>query len=133
MSSAQGRRQERISASARFNGRRFVNTHPTSFGFKEGVERPTMRDFLCGGERRIPSGPLPLVDPVEQWTKPPETGLRVTWLGHSTLLIEIDGARVLTDPVWGQRASPLAFAGPKRFHPLPAPLAALTTCSRVSP
>jgi L-ascorbate metabolism protein UlaG (beta-lactamase superfamily) len=84
-----------------------------------------MRDFLCGGERRIPSGPLPLVDPVQQWTKPPETGLRVTWLGHSTLLIEIDGVRVLTDPVWGQRASPLAFAGPKRFHPPPAPLAAL--------
>jgi hypothetical protein len=75
-----------------------------------------MRDFLCGGERRIPSGPLPLVDPVQTWTKRPETGLRVTWLGHSTLLIEIDGVRVLTDPVWGQRASPLAFAGPKRFH-----------------
>jgi len=84
-----------------------------------------MRDFLCGGERRIPAGPLPLVDPVPRWAEPAETGLRVTWLGHSTLLIEIDGVRVLTDPVWGQRASPLPFAGPKRFHPPPAPLAAL--------
>jgi L-ascorbate metabolism protein UlaG (beta-lactamase superfamily) len=39
--------------------------------------------------------------------------------------VEIDGARVLTDPVWGQRVSPLAFAGPKRFHPPIVPLAAL--------
>ena len=120
-----GLRLERITASPRFNGRNFVNTHPVSAGFKEGVDRPTMRDFLCGGERRVPSGPLPLVNPVTQWATPVETGLRVTWLGHSSLLIEIDGVRVLTDPVWGRRASPLAFAGPKRFHPPPAPLAAL--------
>jgi L-ascorbate metabolism protein UlaG (beta-lactamase superfamily) len=120
-----GHRLERIKASPRFNGRTFVNTHPVSSGLKEGVERPTIHDFLCGGERRVPSGPLPLVSPVTQWGKLPETGFRVTWLGHSTLLIEIDGVRVLTDPVWGQRASPLAFAGPKRFHPPPAPLAAL--------
>ena len=118
-------RVERVNASPRFNGRTFVNTRPIPPGFKEGVDRPTLRDFLCGGERRYPSGPLPLVDPVPGWREPIETGLRVTWLGHSTLLIEIDGVRVLTDPVWGKRASPLAFAGPKRFHPPPAPLAAL--------
>ena len=119
---ATGERLERIKASPRFNGRVFVNTHPVSTGLKEGVERPTMRDFLCGGARRKPSGPLPLVDPLETWRKPPATGLRVTWLGHSTLLIEIDGMRLLTDPVWGERASPMAFAGPKRFHPPPARL-----------
>ena len=118
-------RAERIKSSPRFNGRVFTNTNPVSQGLKSGVERPTMRDFICGGEHRVPSGPLPLFDPVAQWRKQPETGLRVTWLGHSTLLIEIDGIRVLTDPVWGPRASPLAFAGPKRFHPPPAPLAAV--------
>lgn len=118
-------RLERISASAQFNGRMFVNTNPVAPGFKPGVERPTMRDFLCGGERRVPSGPLPLVDPRLHWSKPPETGLRLTWFGHSSLLLEIDGVRVLTDPVWGQRASPLPFAGPKRFHPPVVRLAAL--------
>jgi L-ascorbate metabolism protein UlaG (beta-lactamase superfamily) len=41
----------------------------------------------------------------------------VTWLGHSTALIEIDGLRLLTDPVLSARASPLPFAGPKRFTP----------------
>ena len=122
---SQGLRLERIKASPQFNGRIFVNTHPVAPGFKPGVERPTMRDFLCGGERRVPSSPLPLVDPTEQWTKPAGSGLRVTWLGHSTLVIEIDGVRLLTDPVWGSRASPLPFAGPKRFHPPPVRLAAL--------
>ncbi len=118
-------RQQRIAASPRFDGRVFVNTSSVSSGFKPGVERPTMREFICGGERRVPGGPLPLVNPVPRWAEPSESGLRVTWLGHSTLVIEIDGVRVLTDPVWGQRVSPVPFAGPKRFHPPPAPLASL--------
>jgi L-ascorbate metabolism protein UlaG (beta-lactamase superfamily) len=41
------------------------------------------------------------------------------------VLLEIDGARVLTDPVWGNRASPVTFAGPRRFQPVPAPISAL--------
>lgn len=122
---AAGPRSARIQASPQFNGRTFANTYPVSIGFKDGVERPSLREFLCGGERRIPSGTIPIVNPVARWATPPETGLRVTRLGHSTLLIEIDGVRILTDPVWSTRVSPLAFAGPKRFHPVPAPLAAL--------
>lgn len=118
-------RAERINASPRFNGRVFVNTHPLHVKLRDGVDRPTLRDFLCGGVRRVPSGPLPIVNPVATWQTRAETGLRVTWLGHSTLLVEIDGVRILTDPVWGQRVSPLKFAGPKRFHPPPAPLASL--------
>jgi len=119
------RRRERIQDSPQFNGRTFVNTNPVSAGFKPGVERPSLADFLCGGANRVPSGPLPLVDPRADWGAAPETGLRVTRLGHSTLLIELDGVRILTDPVWGQRASPLAIAGPRRFHPAPVALNAL--------
>lgn len=47
----------------------------------------------------------------------PIQGLRVTWMGHSCVLIEIDGIRILTDPVWSARASLVSFAGPKRFFP----------------
>lgn len=122
---ASGLRTARIQASPQFNGRVFFNTHPVSSGFKDGVERPSLRDFLCGGERRVPSGTIPLVNPVPVWGMPPESGLRVTRLGHSTLLVEIDGVRILTDPVWSTRVSPLPFAGPKRFHPVPVPLSAL--------
>ncbi|MEV7417048.1 MBL fold metallo-hydrolase [Streptomyces sp. NPDC089919] len=76
--------------------------------------------------RRTPAGPIPLhPTTLADIARPPATGLRLTWLGHSTVLAEIDGRRVLFDPVWGQRCSPFPFAGPKRLHKVPAPLAAL--------
>ena len=46
----------------------------------------------------------------------PGRGLRVTWLGHATTLVELDGLVVLTDPVFSQRASPVQFVGPKRYR-----------------
>jgi N-acyl-phosphatidylethanolamine-hydrolysing phospholipase D len=39
----------------------------------------------------------------------------VTWIGHSTVLVQMDGVTFLTDPIWSERASPLSFAGPKRL------------------
>jgi L-ascorbate metabolism protein UlaG (beta-lactamase superfamily) len=39
----------------------------------------------------------------------------VTWVGHSTLLVQLDGVNLLTDPQWSERASPVGFAGPKRL------------------
>jgi len=39
----------------------------------------------------------------------------ITWVGHSTLLVQLDGLNVLTDPNWGARASPLSWAGPRRL------------------
>jgi L-ascorbate metabolism protein UlaG (beta-lactamase superfamily) len=79
-----------------------------------------MRELLFGGKKRTPRRPLPIESPVRTWAAPSATGLRVTWLGHSSLFIECDGARILTDPVFGQNASPVSFAGRKRFHPVPA-------------
>ena len=88
-----------------------------------------LSEFLCGGDRRAPSGTLPLADPRQAWRTPPGAQLRATWFGHSSVLLEIaDGKivrRILTDPVWGARASPSRLAGPKRFHPVPLPLKAL--------
>src|SRR6185369_1320001 len=64
-----------------------------------------------------PAGPLPTVaiDP-RQFDAPPPSGLRVTWLGHAAMLVEIDGHRILTDPVWSERASPFDWVGPKRWY-----------------
>ena len=86
---------------------------------------PSLGDFLCGGERRVPRGAAAVDESARSLAQRPASGLRATWLGHSTVLIEIDGVRVLTDPVWGPRASPSRFAGPKRFQPVPVPLRAL--------
>ena len=119
----QGARLERMRASPRWTGERFRNVHPVLPGLRDpSVPMPTISEFLCGGERRVPLRPLPSLNPLETWRRPAGSGLRATWLGHSTVLIEIDGARVITDPVWGKRASPSSLAGPKRFQPVPVPL-----------
>ena len=123
---AQGLRLERMQASPRWTEQGFRNLHPITPGLRDpAVPFPSLKDFLCGGTRRVPGAPLPSLDPRPAWQQPPSTGLRATWLGHSTVLIEIDGHRVLTDPVWGQRASPSQLAGPRRFQPVPVPLKAL--------
>jgi N-acyl-phosphatidylethanolamine-hydrolysing phospholipase D len=43
--------------------------------------------------------------------------LTLTWVGHTSFLIQIGGRNVLIDPVWSERASPVQFAGPKRWVP----------------
>lgn len=116
---------ERIRASSRFLNGAFRNTSGATPGLQHGSMLSTMGEYLFGGSRRTPPAPLPSENPLPTWAKPVDTGLRLTWLGHSTVLIEIDGFRILTDPVWGERASPWNFAGPKRFQPVPAPIAAL--------
>ncbi|GAA0448461.1 MBL fold metallo-hydrolase [Streptomyces sp. NPDC046215] len=74
--------------------------------------------------RRTPAGTVP-VHPttIADLAVPAASGLRLTWMGHSTVLAEIDGHRVLFDPVWSRRCSPFVFAGPGRLHPVPVPLA----------
>jgi len=123
---AAGLRLERMKASASWAGESFRNVHPVRPGLRDpDAARPSLSDFLCNAGRRVPRGPLPSVDPLEAWRRPAGSGLRATWLGHSTVLIEIDGLRVLTDPVWGARASPSRLLGPKRFQPVPVSLRAL--------
>src|SRR3990167_4628836 len=120
---AEGLRLERMKASVQWLGEGFRNVFPVAPGLRDPhAPFPGVRDFLCGGERRVPSAPLPSVDPREAWARPPQSGLRATWLGHSTVMIEIEGKRVLTDPVWGLRASPSSLVGPKRFQPVPVAL-----------
>lgn len=114
-----GLRRERILASPRFVDGRFENTVPVTV-MKPGRVMSTVGEyFFSARPERRPSAPLPVESPLEGWSRPVSSGLRATWLGHSTVLLEVDGVRVLTDPVWGDRASPVSFAGPRRFHPTP--------------
>ena len=76
-------------------------------------------------EPKRPLGPFDTDASV--YATAPASGLRVTWFGHSASLIEIDGMRVLVDPVWEQRASPFPFMGPKRFFQPTIALEALPT------
>ena len=122
-SRCEGERLARLQASPLWAGHGLRNIHPVLPGLRDAsAQRPSLSDFLCGGERRVPEGPLPSLDPRDVWSGRSDSGLRATWLGHSTVLVEIDGWRVLTDPVWGPRASPSRLAGPKRFQPVPIAL-----------
>ncbi|MGW0791446.1 MBL fold metallo-hydrolase [Streptomyces sp. NPDC002911] len=128
-----GARMERIRCSPNFADGAFRNpegarTRPSGsmLEFAKGYFRKEER------ARRSPLGTVPVhaTTPADL-TAPSATGPRVTWLGHSSVLTEIDGSRVLFDPVWGERCSPFAFAGPKRLHPVPLPLASLGTVDAV--
>ena len=98
-------------------GDKFVNTVPTSVMGSARAPR-MIRRLLFERRRGDPKEPIgPFRTDVSAYAKPPLDGLRVTWLGHSALLLEIDGFKILTDPVWSERASFVSFAGPKRFYP----------------
>lgn len=121
-----GLRLERARASRQFRDGTFHNTSGATAALQGGSSVSVMGEFFFGGAARRPRAALPIESPLEAWSRPvSSSGLRITWLGHSTLLLEIDGLRVLTDPVFGERASPVSFAGPKRFHAVPATIAQL--------
>lgn len=109
-------------SSPNFDGKVFVNPIPTKAGGDGNMGKILYEYFIKSHPNRVPKkalGPFPAdLDTLNYL--PPNT-LRVTWLGHSGLIIEIDGKRFLTDPVY-RRASPFQFAGPKRFFPAPIAL-----------
>jgi len=82
--------------------------------------------FFLGSKERSPRRPLgPFRTDSRIFAEPPASGLRITWMGHATSLVEIDGVRILIDPVWDERAAPTTWAGPRRFFPAPLRLADL--------
>jgi len=87
-----------------------------------------VRDLLLGRNEGRPAAAIPLATPD---IAGPAAELAVSWFGHSTALIEIDGYRVLTDPVWSERCSPSRTIGPQRLHPVPAQLDALPAVDAV--
>lgn len=123
-----GERLERIRRSPNFANGVFVNPEGTRVRPSGGAALDMAKRYLRKEERaqRAPTGPVPVHSTtLADLARPPASGLRITWMGHSSVLAEIDGHRVLFDPVWGERCSPFAFAGPKRLHPVPLPLAEL--------
>lgn len=106
-------------ASPNWRDGRFVNTLPRS----DIRLAPIFMSWFNRPNQTEPNTALPVVMlQADDFETTPASGLRITWLGHSTLLIEIDGYRVLVDPVWTERASPFESQGPMRFHVAPLPL-----------
>ena len=63
----------------------------------------------------------PRTQPASPASVPPAsvggTRCRITWINHSTVLIQYAGTNLITDPIWSERASPLSWIGPRRFSP----------------
>lgn len=98
----------------------FVNIDPASMRKLSNEElRLVLWELIRGRAATRPAAPIPLGAAEVSGGPGP---LAVSWLGHSTALIEIDGYRVLTDPVWGDRCSPSDRVGPGRLHPPPVQL-----------
>src|SRR4051812_40079358 len=126
-----GERLARISRSPNFENGEFQNPVETIIT-EPGQMWRILKRQLGGDEQRVPKRSPPIVALRRpEFDVPPESGLRISWLGHSTTIIEIDGRRVLIDPVFGERSSPFQFAGPKRFHAPPLPLTELPALDAV--
>ena len=112
----EGERLRRMQASPQYVDSGFDNPLPA----QQADMLTILSRWLGSGEHTQPAEPIAILDRSgSEFDEPPPSGLRITWLGHSSMLIEIDGHRVLTDPVFSERSSPWSFYGPKRFHPVP--------------
>lgn len=117
----EGARRARMERSPQWKSGRFANALPET-----PVDLWGALGARFGASDTSPENPISVqTRSAEDYRLPPASGLRVTWFGHSSFLVEIDGARVLVDPVWGNRASPFSWLGPHRFYPPPLPLAEL--------
>jgi L-ascorbate metabolism protein UlaG (beta-lactamase superfamily) len=115
----QGDRLERIRSSPQYQDGAFRNAQPPSDALP--MDRATLVSrLLRGSDRRKPGGRVPLVRPTDaELARPAVDGVRATWLGHASVLLEISGRRVLLDPVFSDRCSPSQLVGPRRLHPVP--------------
>ena len=120
-----GARLERAKANPQYRDGRFVNVQPEAPTTWAAIGGYVVRQF-SGDEVREPRAPIPVlaVDKAALAAAPPATGLRSFWLGHASTYVELDGLRLLLDPVFAERVSPLPV-GPRRFHPPPIALADL--------
>ncbi|MEU0570736.1 MBL fold metallo-hydrolase [Nonomuraea sp. NPDC005983] len=113
-------RADRIRQSPQFRDGTFVNPMPEPTTLMSAPPPNLLRELARDKEQRRPAGPVPLRVPPSDAPSP--DGLRAVWYGHASTLVEIEGKRVLFDPVWSVRPSPSQFVGPKRHHPLPVEL-----------
>jgi L-ascorbate metabolism protein UlaG (beta-lactamase superfamily) len=114
-----GARLARMRQSPNYRDGAFQNTVPASVAAPSpGV----LRAMASGQSTRRPRQPVPLVGATDLTR---QDGLRLSWLGHATVLVEVATTRFLFDPVWSDRVSPSALVGPKRLHPMPWQLADL--------
>jgi L-ascorbate metabolism protein UlaG (beta-lactamase superfamily) len=113
----------RAQANPQFVAGKFVNPLPPA-GYKASDVWNLIKGQFLGDEVRVPPKPLPYVSVLPETLKATSASphLRAFWIGHASVFIELDGVRLLVDPMFSDHASPFKI-GPKRFDPPPIALA----------
>ncbi|EKF22423.1 beta-lactamase superfamily domain protein [Mycolicibacterium hassiacum DSM 44199] len=108
----------------------FVNLEPsTTLSLDREERRRLLWEVFGSRGASKPPGPIPVVAPAP--ADPNHTGASACWFGHSSVLIEVDGYRVLADPIWSRRCSPSQTVGPQRLHEVPVDLDRLAALDAV--
>lgn len=124
--------RDRATALEYYDGRNFRNSAPTETPSVGKVIKIIIRMATKDQSETVPDTALPLQTLTTDFLDSlGDSDLHLVKLGHSSLLIKIYGEYWLIDPILSERASPLSFAGPKRFHPPPITADALPPIDRV--
>jgi len=113
-------RRPQGAAASRYENGKFLNSSLTKVLQKENI----LNTILRYAKRPKGAATPPFEVPVHylaaaDFEREPAGEMRVNWLGHASLILELGNRRYLIDPVLSERASPVPFAGPKRIHPAP--------------
>lgn len=103
----------------------FVNRYAPAPGHGSDSLLKWQWERLRDGLPKPPAAPVTGVAPDLAVIRSPGPAPAATWVGHATVLVQVDGLNLLTDPHWGERASPVPFAGPRRHQPPGVPFDAL--------
>ena len=111
-----GERLKKIKLSPQYIDGEFENTPVAKIMMSARQGLGLFWEMLRGGKNRYPKNKLPSEKP----TFNKESGAYLTWFGHSTFLYEIDGKKILFDPMLGKYASPVPFLVGRYAYDLPS-------------
>lgn len=103
-----------FSQSPNFIHNKFVNQIPTSMDMNAKTLFSVLKDFIRGNPNGKPNWSIP-VESLNTGNLEDEEKIKITWFGHSTVLLELEGKRVLLDPMFSQTPSPFPLFGGKRY------------------
>ncbi|NEM97858.1 MBL fold metallo-hydrolase [Pontibacter burrus] len=130
---AEGARLQKIQQSPNYRDGQFQNPVETNMDIGFSGYMKLLHTRLFGETAdQLPDRPIPVkaINPT-RLQMPQDTATIVTWLGHSSFIVEIDGKRLLLDPMLSDMASPFSFIGPERFAALPITVDELPTIDAV--
>ena len=114
-------RMKRLQNSPQYKDGKFVNPIEAPMMAPGSTWPYIKKRFFTERIDSEPIGELPVKAILQnEWTGIDKKSLFFAWLGHSSILMAVDGKKILVDPVFGRRASPFSWMGPKRFHQTPA-------------